>query len=564
MAGRVRLAPSTARRVATLTLGVALLSSGTSLLACGASRGLDGEDAAADAAPRVDAAVDAMDAAPTEDAAPPPDAAPVGDAESPPLDAPSSCDACEATSCGDAVCVAGACVRTPAPDGRVCGDEGAGTTHVCIGGACVVRRCGDGYVEPGPTPEDPEALPREACDDGNLDDGDACSSSCEPTLVELDAAPGSVTRVDMGRPIRSVGVDATGAVLAAFVIRHGTFGEVYARRFDAAGVPRGDRLVIATDALLYPAVAGLGEGWVVAYTRQIPGSYDRVAFRLVRPDGTLRAPVDVTPAGNFREPRVASFGGGFVVVYEDGGARGDLWARRYRSDGTALDTAPVPVSTQGASALDRFAMVTTEWIETDPPMAAAAAASVRWAVVWPRGIDPTTVMLRRFEGATPLDPEPVPLAMASGDVAVTAARHRFDPAGVLEPVYVAVYRDTAVGVVAVTAPVTPGREVSSQVLIEASLDNHPTRYPRVTWREGEGLGETPAVVATWGCCVGPRVTRITSTVPIPADPAMALTEHLVTGFDGVEVVTHARGTFFVWGSQGESGAPLRLFLLPAR
>lgn len=563
MAGRVRLAPSTARRVATLTLGVALLSSGTSLLACGASRGLDGEDAAVDAAPLVDAAVDAMDAAPLPDAATPPDAELLDDAE-PPLDAPTDCGACEATSCGDAICVAGACVRTPAPDGRVCADEGAGSTHVCVGGACVGRGCGDGYVEPGPTPEDPDAPPREACDDGNLDDGDACSSTCEPTLVELDAAPGSVTRVDMGRPIRSVGVDATGAVLAAFVIRHGTFGEVYARRFDAAGVPRGDRLVIGTDALLYPAVAGLGEGWVVAYTRQIPGSLDRVAFRLVRPDGTLRAPVDVTPAGNFGEPRVASFGGGFVVVYEDAGTRGDLWARRYRADGSALDAAPVPISTQGASALDRFAMVATEWIATDPPIAATAAASVRWAVVWPRGIDPTTVMLRRFEGATSLDPEPVPLAMASGDVDVTAARHRFDPEAGVEPAYVAVYRDTAVGVVALTVPVAPGRPVASQVLVEASLDNHPTRYPRVTWREGDGPGDIPAVLATWGCCTGPRVSRFTSTVPVPADAAMALMGHLVTGFDGVEVVTHRRGTFFVWGSQGESGAPLRLFLLPAR
>jgi cysteine-rich repeat protein len=79
------------------------------------------------------------------------------------------------TTCDDVTHTCG----DPVGDGEVCA-----MASVCVNGACTVIVCGDGVMHPG-----------EACDDGNLVDGDGCQSDC--TLLP----PGSVC----GNGVREAG-----------------------------------------------------------------------------------------------------------------------------------------------------------------------------------------------------------------------------------------------------------------------------------------------------------------------------------------------------------------------
>ncbi len=85
------------------------------------------------------------------------------------------CDVAEHCTGTDAACPADAVQ----PDGTSCDDGAACTTpDVCVGGQCQGNAliCGDGQVEGGCGEE---------CDDGNLVDGDGCSSDCH-----LESTPG--------------------------------------------------------------------------------------------------------------------------------------------------------------------------------------------------------------------------------------------------------------------------------------------------------------------------------------------------------------------------------------
>jgi cysteine-rich repeat protein len=74
---------------------------------------------------------------------------------------------CTTDTCNEAV---DSCANSPAADGTPCDDgEPATTGDVCIAGVCTgVPPCGNGTLDPG-----------EQCDDGNLIDGDGCSSTCQ-------------------------------------------------------------------------------------------------------------------------------------------------------------------------------------------------------------------------------------------------------------------------------------------------------------------------------------------------------------------------------------------------
>ena len=70
----------------------------------------------------------------------------------------SGLDPCVATTCDDATHTCG----NPVSDGDVCA-----MASVCVNGACTAIVCGDGVIHPG-----------EACDDGNVVDGDGCQADC--------------------------------------------------------------------------------------------------------------------------------------------------------------------------------------------------------------------------------------------------------------------------------------------------------------------------------------------------------------------------------------------------
>lgn len=86
--------------------------------------------------------------------------------------APEDCD--DGNPCtGTESCVAGRCeAGAPLDEGAACDADGdPATRDVCRGMVCRRSLCGDGVL-------DPEV---EACDDGNLRDGDGCERDCTPT-----------------------------------------------------------------------------------------------------------------------------------------------------------------------------------------------------------------------------------------------------------------------------------------------------------------------------------------------------------------------------------------------
>ncbi|MBP6630970.1 MAG: DUF4215 domain-containing protein [Kofleriaceae bacterium] len=70
-------------------------------------------------------------------------------------------------------CDASGVFHQPLADGVTCTLAGDPGRALCVAGACGLARCGDGFVDTG-APGGPEP-----CDDGNLDDTDACTTTCQ-------------------------------------------------------------------------------------------------------------------------------------------------------------------------------------------------------------------------------------------------------------------------------------------------------------------------------------------------------------------------------------------------
>jgi len=179
--------------------------------------------------------------------------------------------------------------------------------------------CGDGVRALLPV--------REACDDGNADEADACTSGCdaqvflvESTADGIDFPPG---------PRAAVGVDGVGDVLYVWTaaLTRGAGAEVRARRFSASGgrVDVGPSITLAAGLGVgvdpHPTVVGLAAGgWVVAWEeRGIDSSDLGIAYRVVRADGSLRT----TARGNQttllrqHQPVLAATATGFVLGWTD-------------------------------------------------------------------------------------------------------------------------------------------------------------------------------------------------------------------------------------------------------
>ncbi len=101
-------------------------------------------------------------------------------------------------ACTTDSCVApGGCVYTSVSDGTGCGG-----TNICVSGSCVAGKCGDGILT---------AALGETCDDGNLVNGDGCSSTCKQEGC-ADGTRENITALSSQPKIAACGGTFTGTV----------------------------------------------------------------------------------------------------------------------------------------------------------------------------------------------------------------------------------------------------------------------------------------------------------------------------------------------------------------
>jgi hypothetical protein len=171
----------------------------------------------------------------------------------------------------------------------------------------------------------------------------------QPALVNTTAIAGAQITL-------SIASDADGD----FVVAWRSGGDIYARRFNAAGAPQGDEFPVADNAyyLGTPQVAAADNGdFVIAWALFTGHTADSGIYaRRFAADGTARDPEGfrVNPAiGQHSLPSIASDADGdFVVAWQSVGRDGDLpyyeaniYARRYAADGTPKDNGDVLVNT---------------------------------------------------------------------------------------------------------------------------------------------------------------------------------------------------------------------------
>jgi cysteine-rich repeat protein len=309
------------------------------------------------------------------------------------------CAACEPSSpCETAECIDDICVREPLEEGTSCGEA-----SICVASECVERGCGDGYVEPGPTP------PREQCDPGAGTPNDGCSSTCEAEMVSIYAP--STLDPEQRWAAPAVGVDGDGRVLFTWTVQESeTSPKLLMGRIGTGGEPfeigRGFTAYRGTWAHEFhagePTVLGLEVGWVVAWP-QGETYAPSLRYRMVAPDGSLSTVETPHEAGaRASHPRMAALPDGFVMGWESAVLRDNMRipqarARRFADDGTPLG----PVMELDSATEQQQASVDV------------ASQGTEWIAVWLRA-DPSepsdgVATIRRFDGADATDDEPIEL-----------------------------------------------------------------------------------------------------------------------------------------------------------
>jgi cysteine-rich repeat protein len=477
----------------------------------------------------------------------------VPDAFVPEPDGGPPCECVATSECESAACVDGVCVRGPVSDGAECGELVMGMpSGVCVEGACRLRGCGDGFVEPGPTGDDPTAPPREACDDGNLVDDDACSSVCEPNAVVVDVSEAGDWSPELGtgQP-RSVAVDGAGRVLVVYQRRtSGTLGPVLGQRFDAGGVRVGEPLMLGA-ARVFPSVVGLPSGgWVVAYDG-IQDFLTVAVFRHVAVDGSM-GPIRRAGVGTERDEwdaRVGPHGDGFIVTFKrETMFEQRLFARRFSAAGTPLE-AELLVH---VAADVRHANVATEGEGDDR----------RWIVVWQDDFTSPRAMARRYRESTALDATAFEIASSAREpYVVSGLAPGATPS--TEPGRVRWLVATHDGTVAVH-PITAGARDTFPSTITfpppaRGEDGRVTLAPR----SGAVDASAPPLLVAYLSEIGTvqRRARVAATVALPVDELLRLDDALMNARAGVALAPSARGTWLAWAESG-IGTPIRLFLLP--
>ncbi len=359
----------------------------------------------------------------------PPDAFAEDASES--TDAGAMCESCSPPGLCQLLTCDGECVYTPVADGADCMGD------VCVEGSCVPRTCGDGWRE-----DSTFSLVREACDDGNVEDGDACSPSCVPTVfvVEetedgIDFPPG---------PRAAAAIDASGAPLYVWTaaITTDSGAAVRARRFEARGgradveasLAIAEGLGVGVDP--HPVVTGLlAGGWVVAWEdRNIDGSDLGIAYRFVSSAG-IAGPAqraNLTTRLRQHQPSITPTLTGFAIAWSDesGLGRGDgsrVVMRTFTTSGPTSDEIVVSAPMAGDSASEPMLGVN-----------AVGRALVVWTLATSSGRE---VRAEAFDGVVPVgsstavdDPSseahsPNVIALSTGDFAVAWARRARDGGG---------------------------------------------------------------------------------------------------------------------------------------
>ena len=442
------------------------------------------------------------------------------------------CEGCVRDECQVATCDGATCTRRDRADGAPC------ASGVCVAGECVSRGCGDGWVEPGPTP------PAEGCDDGNTVSGDGCSSSCVPEVLTL--APNDALRAPT-----SVAVDGEGRALALWIQEDpaNDVRELRAQRFTRAGGPDGASLVVAQLAGLGSDVelvsAGRAEGWAVAWSAA-GGDRDGYGVRVayVSASGVVASSFPASDAdGDQRQPAIAARGAEVVVAFADQGVPmshggvGRMVVRRFDAAGVAIGT-PEVVSTaehpSGEPALvARGNELVLAWSEGPDPIEAEPAFESR--VVFRRHAASTWGALEVLSAARASSPT---LAVLDDGNVISSMLTRSPAAS--GNVRAVVIEPTSLG--AVTDFSTGAREWAP--VVAATAQGHWL----AAWEQNE---RTPTL----------GITDATGWVD-PADLDRLRGAWLGRSAAGVSMMRAPRGVWVVWTDAVVGGRAVRAHLLP--
>ncbi len=267
-------------------------------------------------------------------------------------------------------------------------------------------------------------VPREGCDDGNNEGGDACSPECVPTVLVVRSENVTLEVPDYA-PAR-VGIDSEGNLLMVWKEDAEDHWEIRARRFSRGGVALDaeDAPIVIADSIglgwpAEPTVAGVaGGGWVVVWTSDsVDGSGSGVAYRMVAADGetgSVRRANQQTLFGQ-SSGRVATTDIGFVMVWTDESASGP-GEPRARINGRMFDN-------QGNPLGDEMAVGTAN--AGDEAQPEVAANGNQWMAVWTNASD-RSVRGRRFNGVTAVDLAEFNLGEETHSASVTAMSEQGD------------------------------------------------------------------------------------------------------------------------------------------
>ncbi|WP_053230765.1 integrin alpha [Sandaracinus amylolyticus] len=404
-------------------------------------------------------------------------------------------------------------------DGEPCADG------VCVELDCTeLTGCGDGWPNAGPSPS------REHCDDHNTSDGDACSSTCEPTAFVIASRE---SRVDAPGSSRTIALDETGAALVVWTAELDAATEVRARRYTRYGVEvdGGEDATPIRIASMpgpgwdpQPVAVGLpGGGWRVAWTQPTGAEASAVALRNVAVDGSL-SPTIQPSAGSVHaaDPALLAFDGGAAVLWTDA-----TDARSPRAMFQALDGAGRPAGTPVS-------------LDTRASAGAAVAMTADGALVaWVRAPealgDRSHIVGMRF-GDGPIDATPFEIGTGIGPITVASdaagfavawTGHAFDAAG-----------DIYVRRVPVAGPPT----VHSETRVTGRSANgrpHIEQRPSIAFR-------SDGWIVGWEEPTEGRV-RLQAEVALPAEYEMYLESQLVGGAQrDLSLTGSSRGTWVIW------------------
>jgi cysteine-rich repeat protein len=214
-----------------------------------------------------------------------------------------------------------------------CGDGNVDAGEECDDGEatarcdddCTAPACGDGTHNPAAS---------ERCDDGNMEEGDACSAACEPTVVVLTQSFPSSTS-------DAIALASTGDVFSVvWVVNGADDTTLNFATLGAEGVSAQTPLLTADAGSV--TIGSDPTGRAMIFTGAITGATVDLGWRFVSPGGTLEAGEGSSPdtpfgiAGNPVGKLFATEGGLFCAL----GGNGDL---RCGDDTTAFGP-PVSVS----------------------------------------------------------------------------------------------------------------------------------------------------------------------------------------------------------------------------